>query len=85
MNVLQEINTLDGNNDPVIADTVKQSNEFLAQFKAGQLTEDEYRDLMRDLKNTFDINSLASDLALKNQLGALLDQAILLGQNLLTL
>jgi hypothetical protein len=53
--------------------TVAQAQELDAQFKAGQLSAGEYKELLEDLKHTAAVNEAAGDLAKLTQIYEVLD------------
>jgi hypothetical protein len=53
--------------------TVAQAQELDAQFKAGQLSASEYKELLEDLKHTAAVNEAAGDLAKLTQIYEVLD------------
>ena len=53
--------------------TLAQAQDLEAQFHAGALSADEYKELLEDLKHTAAVNEAAGDLAKLTQLHELLD------------
>ena len=53
--------------------TIAQAQALEAQFKAGQLSADEYKELLEDLKHTAAIEEAAGDLAKLTQIYEVLD------------
>lgn len=53
--------------------TVAQAQQLDAQFKAGQLSASEYKELLEDLKHTAAVNEAAGDLAKLTQIYEVLD------------
>ena len=53
--------------------TQAQAQDLEAQFKAGSISADEYKELLEDLKHTAAVNEAAGDLAKLTQLHELLD------------
>ena len=53
--------------------TVTQAQQLDAQFRAGQLSAGEYKELLEDLKHTAAVNEAAGDLAKLTQLHEILD------------
>ena len=53
--------------------TVAQAQQLDAQFKAGQLSASEYKELLEDLKHTAAVNEAAGDLAKLSQIHEVLD------------
>ena len=50
-----------------------QAQDLQAQYHAGALSADEYKDLLEDLKHTAAVNEAAGDLAKLTQLHEMLD------------
>ena len=53
--------------------TITQAQELDTQFKAGQLSASEYKELLEDLKHTAAVNEAAGDLAKLTQIYEVLD------------
>ena len=53
--------------------TVAQAQELDAQYKAGNLSASEYKELLEDLKHTAAVNEAAGDLAKLTQIYEVLD------------
>ena len=53
--------------------TQAQAEDLQAQYHAGALSDDEYKELLEDLKHTAAINEAAGDLAKLTQLHEMLD------------
>ena len=53
--------------------TVSQAQELDAQYKAGNLSASEYKELLEDLKHTAAVNEPAGDLARLTQIHEVLD------------
>jgi polyhydroxyalkanoate synthesis regulator phasin len=53
--------------------TQAQAEDLQAQYHAGALSADEYKELLEDLKHTAAINEAAGDLAKLTQLHEMLD------------
>ena len=53
--------------------TVTQAQQLDAQFRAGQLSAGEYKELLEDLKHTAAVNEAAGDLAKLTQIYEVLD------------
>jgi len=53
--------------------TVSQAQELDAQYKAGNLSASEYKELLEDLKHTAAVNEAAGDLAKLTQIHEVLD------------
>ena len=53
--------------------TQTQAQDLQAQYHAGAITADEYKELLEDLKHTAAVNEAAGDLAKLSQLHEMLD------------
>jgi polyhydroxyalkanoate synthesis regulator phasin len=53
--------------------TIAQAQDLDAQYKAGQLSASEYKELLEDLKHTAAVNEAAGDLARLTQIHEVLD------------
>jgi hypothetical protein len=53
--------------------TIAQAQELDAQYKAGNLSASEYKELLEDLKHTAAVNEAAGDLAKLTQIYEVLD------------
>jgi len=53
--------------------TIAQAQDLEAQYHAGALSADEYKELLEDLKHTAAVNEAAGDLAKLTQLHEMLD------------
>jgi len=53
--------------------TIAQAQDLDAQFKAGNLSASEYKELLEDLKHTAAVNEAAGDLAKLTQIHEVLD------------
>ena len=53
--------------------TIAQAQDLDAQFRAGQLSAGEYKELLEDLKHTAAVNEAAGDLAQLTQLHEMLE------------
>ena len=53
--------------------TVAQAQELDAQYKAGNLSASEYKELLEDLKHTAAVNEAAGDLTKLSQIHEVLD------------
>ena len=53
--------------------TVTQAQQLDAQFRAGQISASEYKELLEDLKHTAAVNEAAGDLAKLTQIHEMLD------------
>ena len=53
--------------------TIAQARDLEAQFHAGALSADEYKELLEDLKHTAAVNEAAGDLSKLSQLHEMLE------------
>lgn len=53
--------------------TITQAQQLDAQFRAGQLSAGEYKELLEDLKHTAAVNEAAGDLAKLTRINEVLD------------
>jgi hypothetical protein len=53
--------------------TITQAQDLEAQFKAGNLSADEYKELLEDLKHTAAVNEAAGDLNKLSQIHEVLE------------
>ena len=53
--------------------TIAQAQDLEAQFKAGNLSADEYKELLEDLKHTAAVNEAAGDLNKLSQIHEVLE------------
>ena len=53
--------------------TISQAQDLDAQFKAGNLSASEYKELLEDLRHTAAVNEAAGDLAKLTQIYEVLD------------
>jgi polyhydroxyalkanoate synthesis regulator phasin len=53
--------------------TIAQAQELDAQYKAGQLSAGEYKELLEDLKHTAAVNEAAGDMAKLTQIHEVLE------------
>jgi hypothetical protein len=53
--------------------TIAEAQQLDAQFRAGQLSAGEYKELLEDLKHTAAVNEAAGDLAKLTQIYEVLD------------
>ena len=54
--------------------TIAQAQDLDAQYKAGNLSASEYKELLEDLKHTAAVNEAAGDLAKLTQIYEVLDE-----------
>lgn len=53
--------------------TIAEAQQLDAQFRAGQITASEYKELLEDLKHTAAVNEAAGDLAKLTQIHEVLE------------
>ena len=56
--------------------TIAQAQQLDAQYKAGNLSASEYKELLEDLKHTAAVNEAAGDLAKLSQIHEVLDDLV---------
>ncbi len=59
-----------------VDNVVEEVRALEAEFKAGKLSADEFKELLEDIKHTKVIQAAADDLALKTQLNELIEGLI---------
>lgn len=75
---LDQLRLLTENEDSTISSTAKKALQYVAEREAGNLDDDEYKDLMEDLAASRAIGALADELATKQLLASALSGAIAL-------
>jgi len=75
-NAVKELEEWVGNNHTELADWASDAKSLTEQFKAGGLAEDEYLELMEDLKRSQKISDAADALAVRSRANELLDNLI---------
>lgn len=75
---LDQLRLLTENEDATISSTAKKALQYVAEREAGNLDDDEYKDLMEDLATSRAIAGLADELSTKQLLAAALSGAIAL-------
>lgn len=75
---LDQLRLLTENEDTTISSTAKKALQYVAEREAGNLDDDEYKDLMEDLAASRAISALADELATKQLLASALSGAIAL-------
>jgi hypothetical protein len=75
---LDQLRLLTENEDQTISSTAKKALQYVAEREAGNLDDDEYKDLMEDLAASRAIASLADELSTKQLLASALSGAIAL-------
>lgn len=76
-NAVKELEEWVGNNNTDLADWAADAKNLTEQFKSGALSEDEYKELMEDLKRSEKISQAADDLAVRSRANELLDNLII--------
>ena len=77
MDAMNELKEWVGNNHTELADWAKEAESYTNDFKAGNLSEDEYKELMGDLKHSKAISDAADDLAVRSKANEMLDNLII--------
>jgi len=77
MDAMQELKEWVGNNNTELADWAAEAEAYTNDFKSGALSEDEYKELMEDLKRSEKISQAADDLAVRSRANELLDNLII--------
>lgn len=77
MDALQELKEWVGNNHTELADWAAEAEAYTNDFKSGDLSEDEYKELMEDLKHSKAISDAANDLAVRSKANEMLDNLII--------
>jgi len=77
MDAMQELKEWVGNNNTELADWAKEAENYTNMFKGGELSEDEYKELMEDLKHSKAISDAADDLAVRSKANEMLDNLII--------
>ena len=75
-NAIKELEEWVGNNHTELADWAKDARSLTEEFKAGDLSEDEYKELMEDLKRSKKISDAADALAVRSKAVELIDNII---------
>ena len=74
---MKELQEWVGNNHTELADWAKEAEAYTNDFKSGALSEDEYKELMGDLKHSKAISDAADDLAVRSKANEMLDHIII--------
>ena len=77
MDAMKELQEWVGNNHTELADWAKEAENYTNMFKGGELSEDEYKELMEDLKHSKAISDAADDLAVRSKANEMLDNLII--------
>jgi len=75
-NAIKELEEWVGNNHTELADWAADAKSLTEDFKAGHLSEDEYKELMEDLKRSKKISDAADALAVRSRAVELIDNII---------
>lgn len=74
---LDELKSWVGNNNTELADWAAEAEAYTNQLKNGDISKDEYKELMEDLKHSKAISDAADDLAVRSKANQLLDNLII--------
>jgi len=77
MDAMKELKECVGNNHTELAGWAEEAENFTNMFKNGELSEDEYKELMGDLKHSKAISDAADDLAVRSKANEMLDNLII--------
>jgi predicted glycoside hydrolase/deacetylase ChbG (UPF0249 family) len=77
MDAMKELQEWVGNNHTELADWAKEAENYTNMFKGGEISEDEYKELMEDLKHSKAISDAADDLAVRSKANEMLDNLII--------
>ena len=77
MDAMKELQEWVGNNHSELADWAKEAENYTNMFKGGEISEDEYKELMEDLKHSKAISDAADDLAVRSKANEMLDNLII--------
>ena len=77
MDAMKELQEWVGNNHTELADWAKEAEAYTNDFKSGAMSEDEYKELMGDLKHSKAISDAADDLAVRSKANEMLDNIII--------
>ena len=77
MDAMKELQEWVGNNHTELADWAKEAEAYTNDFKSGAMSEDEYKELMEDLKHSKAISDAADDLAVRSKANEMLDNIII--------
>jgi len=75
-NAIKELEEWVGNNYTELADWATDARTLTEDFKKGYISEDEYLELMSDLKRSKKISDAADDLAVRSRAVELIDNLI---------
>jgi len=77
MDAMNELKEWVGNNNTELADWAADAEQYTNDFKSGAISEDEYKELMEDLKRSKAISDAADDLAVRSKANEMLDNIII--------
>ena len=77
MDAMKELQEWVGNNHTELADWAKEAEAYTNDFKSGAMSEDEYKELMEDLKRSKAISDAADNLAVRSKANDMLDNIII--------
>lgn len=77
MDAMKELKEWVGNEHTDLADWAKDAENYTEMFKAGDISEDEYKELMEDLKRSKKISDAADALAVRSKANEMLDNIII--------
>jgi len=75
-NAIKQLEEWVGNNYTELADWAKDARTLTEDFEKGYISEDEYKELMGDLKRSKKISEAADDLAVRSRAVELIDNII---------
>ena len=73
---MNELKEWVGNNNTELAGWAAEAEAYTNDFKSGAMSEDEYKELMEDLKRSEKISDAADALAVRSRANELLDNII---------
>ena len=76
MDAMNELKEWVGNNNTELAGWAAEAEAYTNDFKSGAMSEDEYKELMEDLKRSEKISNAADALAVRSRANELLDNII---------
>ena len=77
MDAMNELKEWVGNNNTELADWAADAEQYTNDFKSGAISEDEYKELMEDLKRSKAISDAADNLAVRSKANEMLDNIII--------
>ena len=76
MDAMQALKEWVGNNNADLADWAAEAESYTNDLMSGAMSQDEYEELMEDLKRSDSITKAADDLAVRSKAVELLDDLI---------